>query len=224
LKRIGVIHTTPATINSLTTLIKEKIDNIEIVNILDDSILSDMIKQNNLEFVEKRWISYAKTLEELGVHAVLSACSTVGEIAERANTILHIPVYRIDEAMAIKAVEAGKTICVFATLNSTLSPTARLIQRKAIELQKEVVLNTILVDSAYEALLSGNKELHDSLILKSISEHINSADIIVLAQASMAGAVSSSETLDKSRILTSPELGIERLKSNIGCEINGPIR
>lgn len=219
MKKVGVIHTTPATINSLTTLIKEKIDNIEVVNILDDSILGDMIKQNNLEFVEKRWISYAKTLEELGVQAVLSACSTVGEIAEKANTILNIPVYRIDEAMAIKAVEAGeagKIICVFATLNSTLSPTAGLIQRKAVELKKEVIVNTILVDSAYEALLSGNKELHDYLIMKSVSQHSGNADVIVLAQASMASAVTSAETLNESIILTSPVLGIERLKNSLG--------
>ena len=96
MKKIGIIHTTPATIASLNALVKEKIPDTEVVNILDDSILGDMRENHDVEFVRKRWISYAETLEKLGVDAVLSACSTVGSFAEEADRVLSIPVYRID--------------------------------------------------------------------------------------------------------------------------------
>jgi hypothetical protein len=118
-KKVVVIHTTKATIDSLTALIKQEIDGVKVVNLLDDSILEDMITNHHVELVEKRWLKYAEIASSLEADAILSACSTVGEFAEKANMILKTPVYRIDEAMAEKAVEIGNNISVFATLSTT---------------------------------------------------------------------------------------------------------
>ena len=77
MKSVGIIHTTPATIASLGALAQELLPGVQIVNLLDDSILGDMRDNHNVAFVRERWLSYAATLEKLGVSAVLSACSTV---------------------------------------------------------------------------------------------------------------------------------------------------
>ena len=217
MKKIGIIHTTPATIASLNALVKEKIPDTEVVNILDDSILGDMRENHDVEFVRKRWISYAETLEKLGVDAVLSACSTVGSFAEEADRVLSIPVYRIDEAMCEKAVESGRTISVFATLQSTLTPTVNLVRRKAKEAGKDVMVQTFLVEGAYSALMEGNKELHDRRISEEVGAVIDRSDVVVLAQASMASAVRAEGDAAK-KILTSPVLGIEKLGGDLGAE------
>lgn len=210
MKKIGIIHTTPATIASLNALIKERISDAEVVNLLDDSILGDMRDGHNVEYVRERWISYAGTLEKLGADAVLSACSTVGEFAEEADRLLQVPVYRIDEAMCERAVEKGTKISVFATLESTLIPTVNCVKRKAEQAGKEVTIHTILVEGAYSALMEGKKELHDARIAEAVEAQMESSDVIVLAQASMASAVHAKEAL-ADKILTSPELGIEKL-------------
>lgn len=217
MKKIGIIHTTPATIAGLNALVKEKIPDTEVVNILDDSILGDMRENHDVEFVRKRWISYAETLEKLGVDAVLSACSTVGSFAEEADRVLSIPVYRIDEAMCEKAVESGRTISVFATLQSTLTPTVDLVRRKAKEAGKDVMVQTFLVEGAYSALMEGNKELHDRRISEEVGAVIDRSDVVVLAQASMASAVRAEGDAAK-KILTSPVLGIEKLGRDLGAE------
>lgn len=217
MKKIGIIHTTPATIASLNALVKEKIPDTEVVNILDDSILGDMRENHDVEFVRKRWISYAETLEKLGVDAVLSACSTVGSFAEEADRVLSIPVYRIDEAMCEKAVESGRTISVFATLQSTLTPTVDLVRRKAKEAGKDVMVQTFLVEGAYSALMEGNKELHDIKIAEAVGAVMDRSDVVVLAQASMASAVRAEGDAAK-KILTSPVLGIEKLGRDLGAE------
>lgn len=217
MKKIGIIHTTPATITSLNTLVKEKIRDTEIINILDDSILGDMRENHDVEFVRRRWISYAETLEKLGVDAVLSACSTVGRFAEEANGMLRIPVYRIDEAMCEKAVEKGTVISVFATLQSTLVPTVDLVERKALEAGKKVTVRTVLVKGAYSALMEGNKELHDTKIAEAVAAYLDQSDVIVLAQASMASAVRAEGEAAK-KILTSPVLGIEKLGRDLGAD------
>ena len=212
MKKIGVIHTTKATVDSLTELIKSKIEDAEVYNILDDSILRDMAGEKDTGMVRWRWLEYAKILEKLGMDIILSACSTVGGFAEEADHELRVPVLRIDEAMAEKAVAQGDKIGVFATLNSTLNPTVSLIKRKAEKAGRTVSVRAVLVDGAYDALMSQNKELHDSKIAEALKGCQGEVDVIVLAQASMASAVSASLGLDQNQILTSPVLGIDRLK------------
>lgn len=212
MKKIGVIHTTKATVDSLTELIKSKIEDAEVYNILDDSILRDMAGEKDTGMVRWRWLEYAKILEKLGMDIILSACSTVGGFAEEADHELRVPVLRIDEAMAEKAVARGEKIGVFATLNSTLNPTVSLIKRKAEKAGRTVSVRAVLVEGAYDALMSQNKELHDSKIAEALKGCQGEADVIVLAQASMASAVSASLGLDQNQILTSPVLGIDRLK------------
>lgn len=213
-KTIGIIHTTPATIAGLKALAEEIFGEVKIINILDDSILPDMMAERDVEFVRDRWISYAENLQKLGADAILSACSTVGEISEEADRRLKTPVYRIDEAMAGKAVEMGTVISVFATLRSTLNPTVRLIERKAREAGRQVRINTVLVESAYEALQQGDKELHDRKIREAVAAGLSESEAVVLAQASMAAAISG-DCEGKEKILTSPRLGMEQLKKRL---------
>lgn len=214
MKTVGIIHTTPATIASLGALAQEILQDVHIVNILDDSILSDMRDGHNVEFVRERWISYASTLEKLGVSAILSACSTVGEFAEEADRMLSVPVYRIDEAMAEEAVARGGNIAVFATLRSTLDPTVRLIQRKAKESGAQVQVETVLVEGAYEALMNGDKKSHDQKIADAVVKRLDTCNAIVLAQASMASAVSALQNAGD-KVLTSPRLGMLRLQKEL---------
>lgn len=214
MKKIGIIHTTPATISSMGALVKEIIGDVEIINFLDDSILGDMREKHNVDFVRERWISYAKVLEQLGADAVVSACSTVGAFAEEADRVLDVPVYRIDDAMCAAAVERGTVISVFATLASTLEPTVDLIRRKAVKEGKQATINTVLVEGAYEALMEGRKEVHDAKIKEAVGQYLATSDIVVLAQASMASAVDLSGEGAK-KILTSPRLGIEKLKKDL---------
>ncbi len=215
MKRIAIIHTTPATIDSLTILVKKEMKDIDVINILDDSMLKDMVNNNMPEAVEERWLKYADIANSMGVDAILSACSTVGEFAEKANNTLKVPVYRIDAAMAEKAVNIGKTISVFATLSSTLDPTVRLIRRKAEVIGKDCTINTILVPGAYDELIKGNREAHNLRIQEEVHKYIESSDVIVLAQASMAAALDNVDGIEKEKILTSPALGIAKLKKEL---------
>jgi Asp/Glu/hydantoin racemase len=215
MKKVAVIHTTPATIESLSSLIKNELGDVKVINILDDSMLDDMIHKNNVEKVEERWQSYARIQSEQGVDAILSACSTVGEFAEKANELLPVPVYRIDEAMAEKAVRIGQSISVFATLTSTLEPTVRLLRRKAELYGKHCSINTVLISGAYEELQKGNRDLHNMRIREAVLKEASSCDVLVLAQASMASALSGMEGINSEKVLTSPVLGIMKLKNDL---------
>lgn len=198
----------------MSNLMKNIIGEVSITNLLDDSMLKDMIQNHQVEEVEKRWIKYAEIAASLGADAILSACSSVGEFAEKANELLNVPVYRIDDAMAERAVETAKTISVFATLSTTLEPTVNLIKRKAALVGKECVINTVLVSGAYEELMKGNRTLHNQKIQEAVLKYSDS-EAIVLAQASMASALEGLSGIDLNKVLTSPVLGIEKLKKDL---------
>lgn len=216
MNRIGVIHTTPATVIDIKQRILDTISDIEVVNILDDSILVDMIAEHDKNYVKERWMTYAGILEKLGVDAILSACSSVGEFADEANESMDIPVYRIDEAMAQKAIGKYHKISVLATLRTTLKPTVNLLNKLAARNNKQVEINTVLVEGAYTELMAGNKAEHDLKIKQAVKACLSDSEVIVLAQASMANAIQDMEDVDiEEKILTSPDLGILKLKRDL---------
>jgi hypothetical protein len=110
-------------------------------------------------------------------------------------------------------VERGARIGVLATLWSTLRPTAVLIERTAREADRTVEVRDRLCDGAFEALREGDTARHDQLVREGLRELIGWAEVIVLAQASMARVVETlSDDERRTPILSSPRLGMERMR------------
>src|SRR5207249_666121 len=106
----------------------------------------------------------------------------------------------------------GSRIGVIATLASTLEPTAALIKARGSAAGKEIDLKTVVVEGAFEAVISGNGAKHDALVGSALKNLATQVDVIVLAQASMARVVESLSVPEKPvPILSSPRLAIEHL-------------
>jgi Asp/Glu/hydantoin racemase len=213
-KKLAIIHTTPVTIDTLKSLAAELLPGYSVINFVDDSILPQLGENGgDLSAVEPRLRQYAKFAEERGANVILSACSSVGELVAKIQDTVDVPVVRIDEAMAEEAVRRGRKIGVAATLATTLRPTTALIRQKAEEAGKAVEITSLLVDSAYQKLLAGDKEGHDTTLAQALAGLASEADVIVLAQASMARVVERLPEGIHGKFLSSPRLGMERVKS-----------
>jgi Asp/Glu/hydantoin racemase len=210
---LAIVHTTSVTVDSLKALALELMPEVSVVNFVDDSILPQL-KANggDVSKVAQRLVQYAKFAEEVGASVILNACSSVGEVVPLAQEAVSIPVVRIDEAMAEKAVKTGSKIVVAATLGTTLDPTMRLLESKARSSGKNVTLDALLVAEAYEKLIQGDKEGHDRLLAARLEEAGKTADVVVLAQASMAQVLTALPASKQGKFLTSPRLGMERVK------------
>lgn len=89
-----------------------------------------------------------------------------------------------------------------------------LIHERARASGKQIVVDPVVVEGAFEAVISGDGATHDALVAKSLKELSRSHDVIVLAQASMARVVESLASADKPvPILSSPRLAVEHLAS-----------
>lgn len=215
MKKIAIIHTTPVTIPVLKIAIEKKCEEyeekIEIINLLDDSVLPEINKTGKItEGVQYRLGTLLIMAQSIGADAVLCACSSIGGAIEKAAELITVPVLRIDEPMAKKAAEHSR-IGIAATLESTVVPTRVLIERKIKEINHKAEIESFVIEGAGKLLAEGRGEDYDNLVGKTLEEMLEKNEIVVLAQASMARAVEKWPQEKKCRCLTSVESGVEAL-------------
>ncbi|MCL5072145.1 MAG: aspartate/glutamate racemase family protein [Actinobacteria bacterium] len=216
-KKVALIHTGFALVEVLKNLFSEIMPGIEIINILDDSLLREVLKEGSVtKPVIKRMISYFKSAEVYKVDAILNVCSSVGEVADIARIIIDTPIVKIDEKMAEEAVARSSNIGVAATLKTTLDPTCRLLEKKAEGIGKKITITRTLCPGAFEELINGNGRKHDEIVLKEIEKLSGSVEIIVLAQGSMARLTDSLSGELSSRVLSSLRSGVMEVKRVLG--------
>lgn len=213
MKKVVIIHTSLVSHAELNALFAELVPEARIHNLVDDSLLSDVMEHGGLtENVISRMCAYVQAAAHNGADLIFSQCSSVGEAAEIAARLVTVPVLRIDAAMAEHAVATGSRIGVIATVRSTLKPSGDLIRRKAAEAGRHVEIVEYLVDGALEVLLrEQNRARHNAMVIDTVRAAEDACDVLVLAQGSMTVLLPELGTIRKP-VLTSPRLGVERAR------------
>jgi Asp/Glu/hydantoin racemase len=206
---VTIVHTSLLSVDDLTRLFGELAPEVELRHIVDSSLLPEVLANGGVTpGVRSRLLGYYQAAESGGADLVVSQCSSVGEVADLGRELLRIPLVKIDAAMAKRAVLVGPRIGVVATLETTLGPTCRLIERTARELGREVRIEQALVAGAFDAFRAGDRARHNTLVLDAIRKLYASCDVIACAQGSMLAIVPElGET--PIPVLTSPVAGIE---------------
>ena len=211
--RLFLLHTSATLVPMFEQLCKEKLPGAAVFNMVDDSLIKDVIAHQCLRpQTARRVTQLVAAAEDAGADQVLVTCSSIGRAVETAASLSRVPVLRVDRPMAEQAVTTGRRVGVIATLRTTLEPTADLVQRCAAEAGREIELTARLCDGAFEALMGGDPARHDELVLAALHELQSQVDVIALAQASMA-RVANLLADDERRvpILASPPLAIDYL-------------
>jgi len=214
LKRLALIHTVTGLVPVFQELCAELTPELDVFNIVDESLLQNVIREDNLSAVTaRRVVQHLISAEQAGADLVMCTCSSIGPAVEMGRPLLNIPALRVDEPMADLAVQTDGRIGVAATLRTTLEPTADLIQRKAEAAGKQVRVISKLCAGAFDAVTAGDTATHDAIVTAGLRELIDRSDVIVLAQASMARVVAGLPERDRRiPVLSSPRLAVEYLR------------
>jgi len=212
-KQLGLIHTSATLVPIFQQLCSAKVPEVDVFNIADDSLIKDVIRRGELTATTaRRVVEHVASAEAAGADYILVTCSSIGRAVETAAGLANVPVLRVDQPMADKAVQMSKRIGVLATLPTTLEPTADLINRRAAKAGKQIELTSRLCEGAFDQLMSGNGAKHDAMVAAALKELASQVEVIVLAQASMARVVESLPAEDRRLpILASPPLAVEYL-------------
>ena len=213
---LALIHTSQVFLTVETMmrqLFSEIMPDVRLVNIMDDSLLPDCMSMGRITpAVTRRMCAYAVSAETAGADAALSLCSSLGPAVDVARKMVGIPVIKIDDAHTEKAVREATRIGVMATVASTLAPTVALIREKAATLKKDVEIRESLSNAAFEALMRGEKEAHDAMVLEAARNLAPGVELILFAQASMTRLGPRAEDETGRPVLTSPRLAVEYTK------------
>ncbi|MBD0839760.1 aspartate/glutamate racemase family protein [Streptomyces sp. TRM68416] len=199
---LALLHTSPVHGPVFDALRDETHPGLELRHIVDESLL-DRARAHGPDTVADEVASTLRRAVAEGARAVLCTCSTIGGVAEAVDA--GVPVLRVDRPMAAAAVSAGPRVVVLAALESTLGPTAELIEEEAGRAGRPVALVSRLVEGAWARFEAGDTQEYVRRVAAAADE-VTDADAIVLAQASMAPARELAST--PVPVLSSPRLGL----------------
>lgn len=211
---VALIHTSPTMIPVFKPLVHELLPaDVTTFNMVDESLLCDIIEQGKCPpTTARRLVGHVLSAELAGATHILVTCSSMGHAVEAAQRLCNATVLRVDQPMADRAIATGSRIGVAATLPSTLEPTVDLIRRTAAAAGREVAIDARVIDGAFQAVMNGQTDTHDTLVASAIAELSRTTDVIVLAQASMARVTDALPPDQRPvPILTSPRLAVRHL-------------
>lgn len=207
-KTVVIIHTNQLAGGDLTRLFNQMAPDVTVRNIIDDSILPEVLSAGVTPGIVRRYFAYVVQAEEAGADLIFNQCSSVGEVADMARSIARVPIVKIDERMAEVACRTGGRIGVVATAASTLGPTTRLLRRTAERLGRQVSLVEELRTDVFARMLAGDKKGHNDLLLGTIRDLFTRVDVVVCAQGSML-ALKPDLGDTPIPVLMSPPLGVQ---------------
>ncbi len=213
-QRLALLHTSPLLVPVFDELCRAELPEVERYHMVDESLIRNTVRAGRMEKATlRRMLAQIGVAFEGGATAVLVTCSSIGAGVKVARELFELPVFRVDEAMAARAIELGSRVGVLATVRTTLEPTAQLLRASAEAVGKEVTVVEGLCEGAFEAVVGGDGARHDRLVREGLLELAERVDVVVLAQASMARVLDSvaAEEL-KVPVLTSPELAVRQIR------------
>jgi Asp/Glu/hydantoin racemase len=214
-RSLAFIHTVSALVPVFGELAGRHLQGWAPFNIVDESLLKTTIREGRLsQLTMRRLAGHVWSAVDAGAEAVIVTCSSLGPAVDAVRPLCPVPLVRIDDGMALKALGMGGRIGVLATLSTTLDPTTELLKRRAGEAGRSVDVVSHLCEGAFGLLAAGDTAGHDARVLAGLRAIAARVDVVVLAQASMAGALERAGAHDVTvPILTSPELGIQHCRT-----------
>jgi len=214
--KIALIYTgtSPELIESMERELHEQLGtNIELMNYAVPSVLEEIRKNGYVTAAPaaKMIRTYMEAVEA-GANAILSICSSVGDVAHSAQDVakyLGVPIVMVNEEMCREAVRKGNKIALMATLPTSIEPTRNIISRVSREMGKHVEVVNILVDGAYGL----DQEQFQARMTREAEKIADQVDVIIFAQGSMAYCEKLIAERTQKPVLSNPYYGVKALKT-----------
>ena len=216
LKKIGFVHTGVAIADMFKPMIAERLPGVSTFHIVDDSLIQDLLLEEQFTpSILKRLCNQVELAEQAGAEMIMVTCSSIAPGVDFARKMVNVPVMKVDEPMAEKAVSLSDRIGVMATAKTTMAPSVNLIKEKAVEAKKKITIHQTLSSDAFDCFLRGDMQTHDKIVKAAAEELKSKVGVIVLAQASMGHLADAIEDITDVPVLKSPPLAMDALVEKV---------
>ncbi len=214
---IGFLHTAQVHVATFDALIAEQSAHIQTCHMVVPSLLEqarslgvDDIRVRRL--VEVAVAELADGSERPDV--IVCTCSTVSGIAEQVRA--RVAVLRIDRPMAEAGVRAGNRLAVVTAVEGTVAPTISLLTECAMAAGAVVKIVSVPCADAWPLFEAGDVDGYRRAVAHHVDGLDASFDVVVLAQASMLGALEEIEPRPGCVVLASPPMAVAAALALLG--------
>jgi hypothetical protein len=205
---IGFLHTAESHVETFGALVED----LEPARVHVHAVRPDLLERARVrglddEALGGELLGALWDLVDRDALVIVCTCSTLGGMSERYGSDAGIAVMRVDRPMAELAVRGGSRIGVVAALQSTLPPTRALLNDAAVAAGKQITLIDAPCFDAWGRFEQGDIEGYHREIAGCVDALDATIEVVVLAQASMAGAASLVRT-DRV-VLSSPRTAVQ---------------
>ncbi|WP_368188542.1 aspartate/glutamate racemase family protein [Aestuariibius sp. HNIBRBA575] len=213
--RLALIHATRVAIEPIETAAQALWPDAETISILEEGLSVDRAASDTLSpDMARRIIDLSRYAEAAEADGILFTCSAFGDAIDRANSEACIPVMKPNEAMFDAAFNEGERVAMIYTF----PPAAGGMEQEFLQAAKArgsaAMIKSYFCEGALEAKQSGDVATHDRLIAE-VAAEIEDADVVLLAQFSMASALESVRERVSIPVLTSPDAAIQEIRRRI---------
>jgi len=184
---VTILQTSFAKREDTVAFLKENVPGVRVEFITDSTILADVRANGGpTQAVIDRMRLYAKAAEISGADLIVNSCSTVGEVADIYRKDVSIPVMKIEDPMCKEALTYGTRFAVIGTVETSMGPVKRILERLGKEQGKEVECELFVQREAWDALVAGDPARHNRILLENLRKLDEQGyDAIVMSQVSM---------------------------------------
>ena len=210
---VGLIHAVIPAMAPLRQAFGEELPDVRVLNLLDEALLKEAERLGGITpGLVRRMTGLVAMHEASGAEAVLFTCNAYSPYVDQVRAQSNVPVLPIDEAMIEQALARGRRIGVLATVPAGLEQQRQSLERAAAAAGKEIELEAVLRPDAFAALNAGDAATHDRILLEELAELAPKVDVVILAQASMAGLAEQVPPDTPVPVLASPRLAVQKVK------------
>ena len=215
--RIGVVSPTEVAFPTVRAAFAEQWPEAQPVCMLDQSLYADFINEDMTVpdvMPDEAYARIARLLcysSECGADAVLFCGSVFGRLVEAGREGMTVPVLTSYEAMIAAAFAEGNRLGILATTPGTIKCLSDDIERYAQANGLTYDLVSGVADGAFEALLEGDRDRHDDLVVAAAAK-ITDCDSLMLGQFSMGLVPQKIAPVDGRPVFTAPGTAVARLR------------
>jgi Asp/Glu/hydantoin racemase len=210
--RVALIHALAHSVGPVNAEFERAWPDCVRMNLLDDSLSSDLARSPGGldERMKVRFVTLAGYAIGTGADAILFTCSAFGPcIDEVKRRWPGVPILKPNEAMIDDAVRAGRRIGLVASFEPTLVTMPS-------EFPSHVDVLPMFANGALDALDRGDAALHDRLVAQAARRVVEQgADVVAIAQFSMARAAGEVERAVRVSVLTTVQSAVRALRSRL---------
>ena len=212
-RTVGLIHAVIPAMQPVREAFAAGLPSVRVLNLLDEALLKEAERLGQITpDLVRRMTGLVALHQAAGAELVLFTCTAYSSFVDQVQAQSGIPVLPIDDAMLERALAEGSRLGVLATVAAGLEQQRQSIARVAAAAGKQVEIEAVLRPDAFVALNAGDVAGHDRILLDELRGLAEMVDVVILAQASMAGLMRSVPADLPVAVFSSPGLAVEKVK------------